>query len=113
MTTNGQSPFVTIFMYLDKDDEYVEENAMIIEEILKQRLQGIKNELAANHPNVTVTETIYLDQLEMLKKQIVAEQVGVTPEELAAAEAGERSRRLRLRFPCGPRPQPLGYGDVV
>ena len=31
-------------MYLDKDDEYVEENAMIIEEILKQRLQGIKNE---------------------------------------------------------------------
>ncbi len=44
MTTNGQSPFVTIFMYLDKDDEYIEENAMIIEEILKQRLQGIKNE---------------------------------------------------------------------
>ena len=44
MTTNGQSPFVTIFMYLDKDDEYIEENALIIEEILKQRLQGIKNE---------------------------------------------------------------------
>lgn len=42
MTTNGQSPFVTIFMYLDKDDEYIEENAMIIEEILNQRLQGIK-----------------------------------------------------------------------
>lgn len=39
---------------------------------------------------MTVTETIYLDQLEMLKKQIVAEQVGVTPEELAAAEAGEK-----------------------
>ena len=44
MTTNGQSPFVTIFMFLDKDDEYIEENAMIIEEILKQRLQGIKND---------------------------------------------------------------------
>jgi ribonucleoside-triphosphate reductase len=44
MTTNGQSPFVTIFMFLDKDDEYIEENAMIIEEILKQRLKGIKNE---------------------------------------------------------------------
>lgn len=43
-TTNGQSPFVTLFLYLDKDDEYLEENAMIIEEILKQRLQGIKNE---------------------------------------------------------------------
>jgi ribonucleoside-triphosphate reductase len=45
MTTNGQSPFVTIFMYLRKDDPYKEENAMIIEEILKQREQGIKNEV--------------------------------------------------------------------
>ena len=44
MTTNGQSPFVTIFLYLDKDDEYLEENAMIIEEILRQRYEGIKNE---------------------------------------------------------------------
>lgn len=44
MTTNGQSPFVTLFLNLDKDDEYIEENAMIIEEILKQRLEGIKNE---------------------------------------------------------------------
>lgn len=44
MTTNGQSPFVTLFLYLDKDDEYIEENAMIIEEILNQRIDGIKNE---------------------------------------------------------------------
>ena len=44
MTTNGQSPFVTLFLNLDKDDEYVEENAKIIEEILRQRLEGIKNE---------------------------------------------------------------------
>ncbi len=44
MTTNGQSPFVTLFLHIDKDDEYVEENAMIVEEILRQRLQGIKNE---------------------------------------------------------------------
>jgi len=44
MTTNGQSPFVTLFLNLDKDDEYLEENAMIIEEILRQRLEGIKNE---------------------------------------------------------------------
>ena len=43
MTTNGQSPFVTIFLNLDKNDEYIEENAMIIEEVLKQRLEGIKN----------------------------------------------------------------------
>ncbi len=45
MTTNGQSPFVTLFLNLDPNDEYVEENAMIIEEILRQRLEGIKNEM--------------------------------------------------------------------
>lgn len=61
-----------------------------VSDTAKEREAEIKNELAANHSNVTVTETIYLDQLEMLKKQIVAEQVGVTPEELAAAEAGEK-----------------------
>lgn len=42
-TSNGQSPFVTIFMYLRDDDPYIEENAMIIEEILTQRLEGIEN----------------------------------------------------------------------
>jgi len=44
MTTNGQSPFVTIFMNLREDDEYCDENALIIEEIIRQRIQGIKNE---------------------------------------------------------------------
>ena len=44
MTTNGQSPFVTLFLNLDEENEYIEENAMIIEEILKQRYEGIKNE---------------------------------------------------------------------
>ena len=44
MTTNGQSPFVTLFLNLEENDEYIEENAMIIEEILKQRYKGIKNE---------------------------------------------------------------------
>ena len=44
MTTNGQSPFVTLFLCLDEKDPYIEENAMIIEEILNQRLVGIKNE---------------------------------------------------------------------
>ncbi len=45
MTTNGQSPFVTLFMYIEDGYEYEKEVAMIIEEILKQRLQGIKNEM--------------------------------------------------------------------
>lgn len=44
MTTNGQSPFVTIFLNLKEGDEYIDENAMIIEEILRQRYEGIKNE---------------------------------------------------------------------
>ena len=44
MTTNGQTPFVTLFLHLDEKDPYIKENAMIIEEILKQRIQGVKNE---------------------------------------------------------------------
>ena len=44
MTTNGQSPFVTLFLHLEKDDPYIKENAMIIEEVLRQRYEGIKNE---------------------------------------------------------------------
>ena len=43
MTTNGQSPFVTLFLYLREGDPYIRENAMIVEEILRQRLEGIKN----------------------------------------------------------------------
>ena len=44
MTTNGQSPFVTLFLNLHEKTEYIEDNAMIVEEILRQRLEGIKNE---------------------------------------------------------------------
>ncbi|MDO5003537.1 MAG: anaerobic ribonucleoside-triphosphate reductase [bacterium] len=44
MTTNGQSPFVTLFMYLREGDPYIEENALVFEEIIRQRLEGIKNE---------------------------------------------------------------------
>lgn len=44
MTTNGQSPFVTLFLNPCKEFEYQKENIMLIQEILKQRIQGIKNE---------------------------------------------------------------------
>lgn len=46
MTCNGQSPFVTVFMYLDEveDGQTREDLALIIEETLKQRMQGVKNE---------------------------------------------------------------------
>ena len=44
MTSNGQAPFVTLFMHTDEKDPYLSETVKIIEEILKQRIQGIKNE---------------------------------------------------------------------
>jgi len=44
MTTNGQSPFVNLFLNMDATDEYAPEIAEIIEEILRQRMVGIKNE---------------------------------------------------------------------
>lgn len=44
MTSNGQAPFVTLFMYLDEEDPYIDEVAQIIEEILRQRIKGIKND---------------------------------------------------------------------
>ena len=43
-TTNGQAPFLSVCLYLNETEEYKEELAMIIEEVLKQRTQGMKNE---------------------------------------------------------------------
>ena len=46
MTTNGQAPFVTVFMYLNeaKNEQEKRDLAMVIEEVLSQRYQGVKNE---------------------------------------------------------------------
>ncbi len=46
MTTNGQAPFITVFMYLNeaKDDQQKQDLALIIEEMLRQRYEGVKNE---------------------------------------------------------------------
>ncbi len=46
MTTNGQAPFVTVFMYLDEvpDGQTRDDLKLIIEEVLRQRIQGVKNE---------------------------------------------------------------------
>lgn len=43
-TTNGQAPFLSVCMYIGETDEYKEELAMMIEEFLNQRIQGMKNE---------------------------------------------------------------------
>lgn len=42
MTTNGQSPFITLFMHIEDGFEYEAELALIVEEVLKQRYQGVK-----------------------------------------------------------------------
>ena len=44
-TSNGQSPFLTIFMYINENLEYAKETAMLIEEVLNQRYEGMKNEV--------------------------------------------------------------------
>ena len=44
MTTNGQSPFISVCMYISEKPEYEKETVMLIEEFLKQRIAGIKNE---------------------------------------------------------------------
>lgn len=67
MTTNGQSPFVTLFLELDEKDEYLTETAQIIEEILKQRIQGIKNE-AGVYVTPAFPKLVYvLDECNALK----------------------------------------------
>lgn len=44
MCTNGQAPFISVCMYISENPEYEEETVMLIEEFLKQRIAGIKNE---------------------------------------------------------------------
>ena len=44
-TTNGQSPFITVMMYLNETQEYKEELALLIKEFLKQRIDGMENEV--------------------------------------------------------------------
>jgi len=67
MTTNGQSPFVTLFLNLNEESEYAEENAMIVEEILRQRLEGIKNE-AGVYVTPAFPKLVYvLDECNCLK----------------------------------------------
>ena len=44
-TSNGQSPFLSVFMYINEDKEYEKETAMITEEFIRQRIKGMKNEV--------------------------------------------------------------------
>lgn len=44
-TSNGQSPFLSVFMYIAENPEYEKETAMIVEEFIRQRIKGMKNEV--------------------------------------------------------------------
>lgn len=67
MTTNGQSPFVTLFLELDPKDEFLDYTAMIIEEILKQRYEGIKNEFGVAVTPAFPKLVYVLDEFNSLK----------------------------------------------
>lgn len=57
----------------------------------KEREAGVTEEIKANHPDVSVVETIYVEELDQLKRKAAAEQLGMSAEDLAAAEAGEKT----------------------
>lgn len=56
----------------------------------KEREASVTEEIKANHPDVSVVETIYVEELDQLKRKAAAEQLGMSAEDLAAAEAGEK-----------------------
>ena len=100
MTTNGQSPFVTLFLYLDKDDEYIEENAQIIMEILRQRYEGVKNEAgfsdgpASSFLTMNVVDTALL----AADADMLAEVLGLLGESEKAKEYRDYARKVRRAF---------------
>ena len=66
-TSNGQAPFVTMLLWMEEGNEYEEEIAILIEEILKQRIQGIKNK-AGVYITPAFPKLIYiLDECNCLK----------------------------------------------
>ena len=60
----------------------------------KDRVDAFRQEISENHPGVSIVETIYMDQIDQLKREAAAEQLGVSSEELAtwtAEAAGEEA----------------------
>lgn len=66
-STNGQSPFLSLFMYLDEEPEYIEETAMLIEEFLRQRIKGMKNEFGVLATQTFPKLLFVLDENNMYK----------------------------------------------
>lgn len=64
---NGQSPFLTVFMYLDETEEYKEELALLIEKFLEQRILGMKNEQGA-YISMAFPKLIYVLEEDNVRK---------------------------------------------
>lgn len=60
--TNGQTPFVSLAMYISENPEYEEETAMLIEEFLKQRIEGIENEFGVKTSQTFPKLLYFLDE---------------------------------------------------
>lgn len=60
--TNGQSPFISLCMYISEDEEYEEETAMLIEEFLKQRIEGMENEYGVKATQTFPKLLYFLDE---------------------------------------------------
>lgn len=61
-STNGQSPFLSLAMYLDENPEYKKETAMLIEEFLIQRIEGMKNEYGVKATQTFPKLLFFLDE---------------------------------------------------
>lgn len=79
-TSNGQAPFLSVLMYISENPEYETETAMLIEEMLKQRIKGMQNEVGAwttpAFPKllyVTDENNIYKDSKYFYLTQLAAE----------------------------------------
>lgn len=66
-TTNGQAPFLSVFMYLGETEEYKEELAMLIEEFLKQRIISMKNEVGV-YVTQAFPKILYVEEEENIRK---------------------------------------------
>ena len=66
-STNGQSPFLSICMYISENPDYEEETAMIIEEFLLQRIEGMKNEYGVKATQTFPKLLFFLDENNMYK----------------------------------------------
>ncbi|MGL4453748.1 MAG: anaerobic ribonucleoside-triphosphate reductase, partial [Sarcina sp.] len=61
-STNGQSPFLSLAMYINENPEYEEETAMLVEEFLKQRIEGMENEFGVKSTQTFPKLLFFLDE---------------------------------------------------